>query len=86
MHPENPMQRTPLQTLLEERLRSARGLGWDMEGCPPFPKGGRGDFAAGGQGEALSNPPRPLFMKGGGVPRWFRVAVTLFRCLKLVRG
>jgi hypothetical protein len=30
MNPENPMQRTPLQTLLEERLRSARGLGWDM--------------------------------------------------------
>ncbi len=25
------MHRTPLQTLLAERLQSAKGLGWDME-------------------------------------------------------
>lgn len=34
------MRATPLQTLLEERLQSARGLGWEMPLNPPVQKGG----------------------------------------------
>lgn len=96
MNPENPMQRTPLQTLLEERLRSARGLGWDMRDFPPLEKplfgdkGGRRDLPAGASGDAFSNPPKPPFMNGGiaagKAPAWFRFAYLGLRSLGLVRG
>jgi hypothetical protein len=33
---------SPLQTLLEERLQSARGLGWDGAAVPPLEKGRNG--------------------------------------------
>jgi hypothetical protein len=56
LNKEVAMQRTPLQTLLAERLQSARGLGWEMPESSP---GGRGDFSVGGQEDALSNPPPP---------------------------
>jgi hypothetical protein len=40
------MNRTPLQTLLAERLQSARGLGWGMPETPPFGKGGSTEAGA----------------------------------------
>ncbi|MBI5330431.1 MAG: hypothetical protein HZB71_07450 [Betaproteobacteria bacterium] len=40
MQPDAAMRATPLQTLLEERLQSARGLGWEMPLNPPVQKGG----------------------------------------------
>ncbi len=36
MNAEKRMPRCPLQTLLEERLHSAKGLGWEMRDPHPF--------------------------------------------------
>lgn len=87
---EAAMQRTPLQTLLAERLQSARGLGWEMPENPPLAKGGKGDLSAGEQGDALSNAPQPPFDKRGskeeGAPAWFRFAYLALRSLGLARG
>ncbi len=80
------MHRTPLQTLLAERLQAARGLGWEMPENLPLPKG---ELSAGEQGDAVSNPPQPPFMKGGsqeaGAPAWFRIAYLALRSLGFAR-
>jgi len=90
------MYPTPLQTLLAERLRSARGLGWDMPepstlAKPPVREaGGMGNFLACWQADALSNPPLPLPNKGeaqeGAAPAWFRFTCLALRSLGLARG
>ncbi len=55
------MHRTPLQTLLAERLQSAKGLGWDMDA----PKKSASEKSSGiWAGFALP-----------GLLRWFRVAL-----------
>ena len=82
---EAAMHRTPLQTLLAERLQSARGLGWEMPETPPSQKGGKGDFSASRRSDALSNPPQPPFAKGGSVPAWFRLAHAMLHRLGFTR-
>ena len=76
---------TPLQALLEERLRSARGLGWDM-----------GAWPACGSREGAPNPSQPPLSPHGGIfkgegkaegaPAWFRITYLTLRSLGLVRG
>lgn len=87
---EAAMQRTPLQTLLAERLQSARGLGWPMPDTPALPKGGGGDFSAIGRSDTwrsgtLTNPAQPPFGKGGSISAWFRLAHAMLNRLGFTR-
>jgi hypothetical protein len=64
------MHRTPLQTLLAERLQSARGLGWAMPAA----------------GDAYPTPsPRGSIAGTGGVPAWFRFVNPMLRRLGFSR-
>jgi hypothetical protein len=75
------MRRTPLQTLLAERLQSARGLGWPMPETPPLHKRCGGDLSAGEHGDAYEGG-----SKAEGAPAWFRFAYLALRSLGLARG
>lgn len=70
------MSRTPLDTLLAERLRSARGLGWEgparKEAPPASDKPPHGD-----QGRVVVGQ--------GSAPAWFRVAYHTLRSLGFAR-
>lgn len=64
---------SPLQTLLEERLQSARGLGWDAKARAPDLNTLRSSRAQGGA-------------DAQGAPAWFRLAYLALRSLGLARG
>jgi len=75
------MHRTPLQTLLAERLQSAKGLGWVVPESPPSQKGRMGDLSGCDFAHTGRNPPQPPFCKGGSGARW----PNLLRWLGLAR-
>ena len=74
------MHRTPLQTLLAERLQSAKGLGWDMPENSPMQKGGC-------MAQPSRNPPQPPFFKGGSQAGWavFALPSLLSAWLRVIR-
>lgn len=89
------MPPTPLQTLLEERLQSAKGLGWQTQVFPPCAKGGGERVDNASPGPSAEKSPTPPLGTGvgrtggreaGKAPAWFRFAYLALRSLGFARG
>lgn len=75
------MHRTPLQTLLAERLQSAKGLGWVVPENLFSQKGRMGNLRGCDFAHTSRNPPQLPFCKGERGARW----PNLLRWLGLAR-
>ncbi len=82
------MRPTPQETLLAERLQSARGLGWDWQAGMDAQR--TSVCLDETDGAAPGNPLPTIALNGGNqagspVPAWFRFAYFALRTLGLAR-